>query len=133
MSYINLHLIRKGKELWEVHYRPSGLLNFIVTVTFFLLVRMFGVVWREYWLCSFLLQAESTNATDESILKVALDQGKTAGVIKPHDQVVVFQKVGDYLWWRSLSLKIRLVHLCMFHLAVQHQSILKLTECMKII
>lgn len=39
--------------------------------------------------------AESTNATDESILKVALDHGKTAGVIKPHDRVVVFQKVGD--------------------------------------
>uniref|UniRef100_M1CM02 Pyruvate kinase n=1 Tax=Solanum tuberosum TaxID=4113 RepID=M1CM02_SOLTU len=41
---------------------------------------------------------ESTNATDESILKVALDHGKTAGVIRPHDRVVVFQKVGDYLW-----------------------------------
>ncbi|KAG5574833.1 hypothetical protein H5410_054967 [Solanum commersonii] len=39
--------------------------------------------------------ADSTNATDESILKVALDHGKTAGVIKPHDRVVVFQKVGD--------------------------------------
>ncbi|XP_055830608.1 pyruvate kinase 1, cytosolic-like [Solanum dulcamara] len=39
--------------------------------------------------------AESTNATDESILKVALDHGKTAGVIKVHDRVVVFQKVGD--------------------------------------
>ncbi|PHU00136.1 hypothetical protein BC332_29923 [Capsicum chinense] len=39
--------------------------------------------------------AESTNATDESVLKVALDHGKTAGVIKPHDRVVVFQKVGD--------------------------------------
>ncbi|WMV53522.1 hypothetical protein MTR67_046907 [Solanum verrucosum] len=42
-------------------------------------------------------KAESTNATDESILKVALDHGKTTGVIKPHDRVVVFQKVGDYL------------------------------------
>ncbi|KAI5648499.1 hypothetical protein M9H77_34504 [Catharanthus roseus] len=39
--------------------------------------------------------AESTNATNESVLKVALDHGKTAGVIKPHDRVVVCQKVGD--------------------------------------
>ncbi|CAI9091250.1 OLC1v1026222C4 [Oldenlandia corymbosa var. corymbosa] len=39
--------------------------------------------------------AESTNATNESILKVALDHGKTAGIIKPHDRVVVCQKVGD--------------------------------------
>ena len=41
------------------------------------------------------LQAESRNATNESILKVALDHGKTSGVIKPHDRVVVCQKVGD--------------------------------------
>lgn len=41
------------------------------------------------------LQAESTNATNESILKVALDHGKAAGVVKSHDRVVVCQKVGD--------------------------------------
>ncbi|XP_050282056.1 pyruvate kinase 1, cytosolic-like [Quercus robur] len=39
--------------------------------------------------------AESTNAANESVLKVALDHGKASGVIKPHDRVVVFQKVGD--------------------------------------
>ncbi|XP_061340212.1 pyruvate kinase 1, cytosolic-like isoform X2 [Gastrolobium bilobum] len=39
--------------------------------------------------------AESTSATSESILKVALDHGKASGVIKSHDRVVVFQKVGD--------------------------------------
>ncbi|KAG2686460.1 hypothetical protein I3843_09G006900 [Carya illinoinensis] len=39
--------------------------------------------------------AESTSATNESVLKVALDHGKTAGVIKSHDRVVVCQKVGD--------------------------------------
>ncbi|XP_059646766.1 pyruvate kinase 1, cytosolic-like [Cornus florida] len=39
--------------------------------------------------------AESTNATNESVLKVALDHGKTSGVIKSHDRVVVCQKVGD--------------------------------------
>ncbi|KAL8168184.1 hypothetical protein V2J09_009683 [Rumex salicifolius] len=39
--------------------------------------------------------AESTNATNESVLKAALDYGKEAGVIKSHDRVVVFQKVGD--------------------------------------
>ena len=40
-------------------------------------------------------QAESTSATNESVLKVALDHGKAAGVIKSHDRVVVCQKVGD--------------------------------------
>ncbi|WJX70897.1 pyruvate kinase [Trifolium repens] len=39
--------------------------------------------------------AESTSASNESILKVALDHGKMAGVIKPHDRVVICQKVGD--------------------------------------
>nr|XP_043634572.1 pyruvate kinase 1, cytosolic-like isoform X2 [Erigeron canadensis] len=39
--------------------------------------------------------AESTSATNESILKVALNHGKTSGVIKSHDRVVVCQKVGD--------------------------------------
>jgi pyruvate kinase len=39
--------------------------------------------------------AESTNATNESVLKVALDHGKVSGVIKSHDRVVVCQKVGD--------------------------------------
>ncbi|XP_042053955.1 pyruvate kinase 1, cytosolic-like [Salvia splendens] len=39
--------------------------------------------------------AESTTATNESVLKVALDHGKASGVIKPHDRVVVCQKVGD--------------------------------------
>jgi pyruvate kinase len=39
--------------------------------------------------------AESTNGTNESVLKVALDHGKMAGVIKSHDRVVIFQKVGD--------------------------------------
>ncbi|XP_028789696.1 pyruvate kinase 1, cytosolic [Neltuma alba] len=39
--------------------------------------------------------AESTSATNESILKVALDHGKAFGIIKPHDRVVVCQKVGD--------------------------------------
>ncbi|GMH30171.1 hypothetical protein Nepgr_032014 [Nepenthes gracilis] len=39
--------------------------------------------------------AESTSATNESVLKVALDHGKAAGIIKSHDRVVVCQKVGD--------------------------------------
>ncbi|PPR92507.1 hypothetical protein GOBAR_AA28174 [Gossypium barbadense] len=39
--------------------------------------------------------AESTSASNESVLKVALDHGKAAGVIKSHDRVVVCQKVGD--------------------------------------
>lgn len=41
------------------------------------------------------LQAESTNVTNESVLKVALDHGKAHGVIKSHDRVVICQKVGD--------------------------------------
>ncbi|PIA54821.1 hypothetical protein AQUCO_00901013v1 [Aquilegia coerulea] len=39
--------------------------------------------------------AESTSATNESVLKVALDHGKVSGVIKSHDRVVICQKVGD--------------------------------------
>ncbi|KAJ4824830.1 hypothetical protein Tsubulata_027660 [Turnera subulata] len=39
--------------------------------------------------------AESKSATNESVLKVALDHGKASGVIKSHDRVVVCQKVGD--------------------------------------
>ncbi|KAG2555807.1 hypothetical protein PVAP13_8NG033900 [Panicum virgatum] len=39
--------------------------------------------------------AESTSATNESVLKVALDHGKASGVIKSHDRVVVCQKMGD--------------------------------------
>lgn len=39
--------------------------------------------------------AETTNATNESALKVALDYGKAHGVIKSHDRVVICQKVGD--------------------------------------
>ncbi|KAL2250715.1 UNVERIFIED_CONTAM: Pyruvate kinase 1, cytosolic [Sesamum indicum] len=39
--------------------------------------------------------AESTNATNESVLKVALDHGKASGIVKSHDRVVVCQKVGD--------------------------------------
>lgn len=41
------------------------------------------------------VQAESKSGTNESILKVALDHGKAFGIIKPHDRVVVCQKVGD--------------------------------------
>ncbi|CAA0829237.1 Pyruvate kinase family protein [Striga hermonthica] len=39
--------------------------------------------------------AEHTTATNESVLKVALEYGKSSGVIKSHDRVVVCQKVGD--------------------------------------
>ncbi|KAF1860302.1 hypothetical protein Lal_00037640 [Lupinus albus] len=39
--------------------------------------------------------AESTSATHDSILKIALDRGKALGIIKSHDRVVVCQKVGD--------------------------------------
>ncbi|ESW15834.1 hypothetical protein PHAVU_007G106100 [Phaseolus vulgaris] len=39
--------------------------------------------------------AESKSGANESILKVALDHGKAFGIIKPHDRVVVCQKVGD--------------------------------------
>ncbi|CAA0830415.1 Pyruvate kinase family protein [Striga hermonthica] len=39
--------------------------------------------------------ADSTNKTNDSVLKVALDHGKASGVIKSHDRVVVCQKIGD--------------------------------------
>nr|CBX25311.1 hypothetical_protein [Oryza brachyantha] len=47
------------------------------------------------WSFTGAFEAESTSATNESVLKVALDHGKASGVIKSHDRVVVCQKVGD--------------------------------------
>lgn len=38
---------------------------------------------------------ESTGGTNESMLKAALDHGKASGLIKPHDRIVVCQKVRD--------------------------------------
>ncbi|KAF7820225.1 pyruvate kinase [Senna tora] len=49
--------------------------------------------------------AESKNATNESILKVALEHGKASGVIKPHDRVVICQKVGDSSVVKIIELK----------------------------
>lgn len=43
----------------------------------------------------FSTQAEAKLSTNESILRVALDHGKAAGLLKAHDRVVVFQKLGD--------------------------------------
>ena len=42
-----------------------------------------------------VMQAESANATNETVLKVALDHGKALEIIKSHDRIVVCQKVGD--------------------------------------
>ncbi|XP_058205662.1 pyruvate kinase 2, cytosolic-like [Rhododendron vialii] len=39
--------------------------------------------------------ATSGGSSEESGLKLALDHGKTMGLLKPNDQVVVFQKIGD--------------------------------------
>ncbi|GAB2233629.1 hypothetical protein Droror1_Dr00002856 [Drosera rotundifolia] len=40
-------------------------------------------------------KAESTNTTNESVLKLALEHRKASITIKSHDRVVVCQKVGD--------------------------------------
>ena len=37
--------------------------------------------------------ARSTKATNELVLKVAVDHGKASGFMKPHDGVVVCQKL----------------------------------------
>uniref|UniRef100_A0A6M2F489 Pyruvate kinase n=1 Tax=Populus davidiana TaxID=266767 RepID=A0A6M2F489_9ROSI len=50
-------------------------------------------------------QAESSNSTNESVLKVALDHGKAHGFIKPHDRVVVCQKLGDAYVVKILELE----------------------------
>ncbi|KAI4302284.1 hypothetical protein MLD38_038057 [Melastoma candidum] len=49
--------------------------------------------------------AEPNNSTSESILKVALNHGKAAGIIKEHDRVVVCQKVGDASVVRIIELE----------------------------
>ncbi|KAG6765136.1 hypothetical protein POTOM_029154 [Populus tomentosa] len=51
------------------------------------------------------MTAESTNSTNESVLKVALDHGKAHGFIKPHDRVVVCQKLGDAYVVKILELE----------------------------
>lgn len=43
----------------------------------------------------FCLQATSGGSSEESGLKLALEHGKSMGLLKPKDQVVVFQKIGD--------------------------------------
>ncbi|KAJ0677260.1 putative pyruvate kinase [Helianthus annuus] len=48
-----------------------------------------------HWTTTGAYEAESTGATNETVLKVAFDHGRNIGVIKPHDRVVVCQKVGD--------------------------------------
>ncbi|KAF8402984.1 hypothetical protein HHK36_011078 [Tetracentron sinense] len=50
-------------------------------------------------------RAESTNTTNEYVLKVALDHGKVSGIIKPHDDVVICQKVGDSSVMKIIELK----------------------------
>ncbi|KAJ0677249.1 putative pyruvate kinase [Helianthus annuus] len=47
-----------------------------------------------HWTTTGAYEAE-TGATNEIVLKVAFDHGRNIGVIKPHDRVVVCQKVGD--------------------------------------
>ncbi|XP_052188991.1 pyruvate kinase 1, cytosolic-like [Diospyros lotus] len=39
--------------------------------------------------------ATSGGSSEESGLKIALNHGKSVGLLKPNDQVVVFQKIGD--------------------------------------
>lgn len=39
--------------------------------------------------------ATSGGSSEESGLKLALNHGKSVGLLKPNDQVVVFQKIGD--------------------------------------
>ncbi|KAJ0573631.1 putative pyruvate kinase [Helianthus annuus] len=48
-----------------------------------------------HWTTTGAYEVESTGATNETVLKVAFDHGRNIGVIKPHDRVVVCQKVGD--------------------------------------
>ena len=47
--------------------------------------------------------AETTSATNESILKIALDHGKTTGLIKPHDRNVVCQKIGNLEHYKKFN------------------------------
>ena len=68
---------------------PSGFPVYLLYLGF-----MFGNIIKAIFIS---FQAESTGATNESVLKVPLDQGKSAGVIKLQDRAVICQKVGDAL------------------------------------
>ena len=49
--------------------------------------------------------AESVNATIESVLKIALDHGKTSALIKPHNQIVLCQNIGDLVVVKIIELE----------------------------
>ncbi|MBA0721914.1 hypothetical protein Golax_009409 [Gossypium laxum] len=68
--------------LADPRHAVSNASSFVVTLLF--------NTWMKH-ICVLSQQVEQ----NESVLKVALDHGKASGVIKPHDRVVVCQKVGD--------------------------------------
>ena len=41
------------------------------------------------------MQASSGGTADASELNLALSYAKSSGLLKPHDRLVVFQKIGD--------------------------------------
>lgn len=69
-------------------------------IPFFLSFALF-----KRWRRTLVLQAESRDATNESVLKVALDHGKASGFIKSHDRVVICQKLGDACVVKILELE----------------------------
>lgn len=79
-------------SIFCINYNPFCFLNLIGP---FLSFNMLKFVVKQCRLRLVLVQAESTSATNESVLKVALDHVKASGLIMPHDRVVVCQKVGD--------------------------------------
>jgi len=84
--------------IWSIYPDSYRLLD-CISPTKSVLLRLIADLWLTCVLLLILLycdfQAESTSATNESVLKVALDHGKASGVIKSHDRVVVCQKMGD--------------------------------------
>lgn len=40
-------------------------------------------------------QADSDSSTNETVLKLAMEKGRAMGIMRPHDRVVIVQKLGD--------------------------------------
>lgn len=52
-------------------------------------------IFINFFFSSTHLQAHSGVSREESGMKLAFDHGQSMGLLKPNDQVVVFQKIGD--------------------------------------
>jgi len=72
-------------DLWSNYLRVA--LNFLITAMNFLSPSL---------IFFYLYQAETGGLTKEEYgIKLALNYGRSVGIIKPYDRVIIFEKIGD--------------------------------------